>query len=225
MRRRSNRLAEKAERLSEDEEKVNRRMSAGGVLGLSAPADSKNLEDARALDAAAAAAARLDSYKTQHDKDDDIEEKEADSVSSARARARANLAKPSKDREMRRESVALRENLNDLMEDEDSHSEAGAAAAASASKKKKKKRRKKPNITQWYGVAKGKETGVWFTDFAGIKPLVHGVGTSLYEGFPTKGEAEDFVRDHHDHNEGAKQKSARKARESARKARESARAA
>ena len=62
MRRRSDRLREKAEGLRADEEKVNRRQSAGSVLGLNAPAESKNLEDAQALDAAAAAAATLDYY-------------------------------------------------------------------------------------------------------------------------------------------------------------------
>ena len=60
-------------------------------------------------------------------------------------------------------------------------------------------------------MAKGKETGVWYTNYAGIKHLVHGVRPSLYEGFPTEQEAKDFVRDHRDHHEGAKQKSARKA--------------
>ena len=48
MRRRSDRLREKAEGLRADEEKVNRRQSAGSVLGLNAPAESKNLEDAQA---------------------------------------------------------------------------------------------------------------------------------------------------------------------------------
>ena len=62
MRRRSDRLREKAEGLRADEEKVNRRQSAGSVLGLNAPAESKNLEHAQALDAAAAAAATLDYY-------------------------------------------------------------------------------------------------------------------------------------------------------------------
>ena len=78
MRRRSDRLREKAEGLRADEEKVNRRQSAGSVLGLNAPAESKNLEDAQALDAAAAAAATLDYYnKTQHDNGDDTEAKES----------------------------------------------------------------------------------------------------------------------------------------------------
>ena len=76
MRRRSDRLREKDEGLQADEEKVNRRQSAGSVLGLNAPAESKNLEDAQALDAAAAAAATLDYYnKTQHDNGDDTEGK------------------------------------------------------------------------------------------------------------------------------------------------------
>ena len=64
---------------------------------------------------------------------------------------------------------------------------------------------------QWYGVAKDKDTGVWFTNYNGIKHLVHGVKPSLYEGFPTEQEAKDFVRYHRDHHEGSKQKSARKA--------------
>ena len=55
MRRRSDRLREKDEGLQADEEMVNRRQSAGSFLGLNAPAESKNLEDAQALDAAAAA--------------------------------------------------------------------------------------------------------------------------------------------------------------------------
>ena len=136
-------------------------MSAGGVLGLNAPADSKNLEDAQALDAAAAAAATLDSYnKAQHDKGDDIEAKEGGSTGSARARARAMLSKPSTSREMRRESIALQKDLERLMAEEDADDEAGAAAVASAGKKKKKKRRKKANIMQWHGVAKGLKTGV-----------------------------------------------------------------
>ena len=200
-----------------DEEKVNRRMSAGGVLGLNAPADSKNLEDAQALDAAAAAAATLDSYnKSQHDKGDDIEAKEGGSTASARARARAKLSKPSRSKEMRRQSAALQSDLERLMAGEDSNSEAGAAEVASAAKKKKKKRKRKANAMQWYGVAKGNDTGVWYTNFKGIKHLVHGVKPSLYEGFETEAEAWDFVKNHRDHHEGAKQKSARKARESAR---------
>jgi len=49
-----------------------------------------------------------------------------------------------------------------------------------------------------------------------LERLVHGVKPSLYEGFQTEAEAKDFVAHHRDHHEGAKQKSARKAREWAR---------
>ena len=67
MRRRSDRLREKAEDLRADEEKVNRRQSAGSVLGMNAPVESKNLEDAQALDVTST----LDCYnKTQHEDSD-----------------------------------------------------------------------------------------------------------------------------------------------------------
>ena len=81
---RNKRLWGKAESLDLDEEKVDRRMSAGYVLGLNVPVDLKNLEDVQtSLDAAVAAAVTLDSYnKTQHDKNDDIEAKKEDSVAS-----------------------------------------------------------------------------------------------------------------------------------------------
>ena len=58
-----------------------------------------------------------------------------------------------------------------------------------------------------------------------IKPLVHGVKPSLHEGFPTEAEAWDFVENHRDHHEGAKQKSVRKARNAEWEAREAARRA
>ena len=167
------------------------------------------------MSAAEAVAATLDAYNEVGDVDDGNttdEAKSGDSVSSARARARKAFAVPSQAKGMRRKSDALQRDLERLMEDGGSSESAGAAEVVSAKKKKKKKKKKKANMLQWYGVAKGKETGVWYTNYAGIKHLVHGVRPSLYEGFPTEQEAKDFVRDHRDHHEGAKQKSARKAR-------------
>ena len=147
-------MREKAEGLRADEEKVNRRQSAGSVLGLNAPAESKNLEDAQALDAAAAAAATLDYYnKTQHDNGDDTEGKEDDELS-ARERSLRKIRRPSKSPATRRESLAMQKDLERLLGEGDSdhdagaaagtpankNKKAGAAAAASASKKKKKKK-------------------------------------------------------------------------------------
>ena len=56
-------------------------MSAGGVLGLNAPAGTPNLRTAQAVSAAEAAAATLDAYNAdRHDDDgntiDEIEEKD-----------------------------------------------------------------------------------------------------------------------------------------------------
>ena len=174
MQRRSKRLQEKAAGRSEDEEKTNRRMSAAGVMGLNAPANSKDLEHAQAMSAAEAAAARLDSYRKTRQVDDD-EAKEERNTANARVRALAALAKSSEDKELRRESVAMQQNLERMFAGEATPSEAGAAAAASASKKKKKKRKKKGNRVRWYGIAKGIEAGVKFSDFDGIKHLVLGV--------------------------------------------------
>ena len=83
----------------------------------------------------------------------------------------------------------------------------GNAEATPSKKKKKKKKKNKGEQPQWFGVAKGLKTGAWYDTYSAIKPLVHGVKPALYEGFPTEAEAWDFVENHRDHHEGAKQKS------------------
>ena len=103
MSRRSRRLLGKAATQDADEGKTDdRRMSAGGVLGLHAPAGTPNLRTAQAMSAAEAAAATLDSYNaSEHVEDentnDEIDEKEADE---ARADAIAVVTSPSDRREM-----------------------------------------------------------------------------------------------------------------------------
>lgn len=101
----------------------------------------------------------------------------------------------------------------------------GNVEATPSKKKKKMKKKKKGEQPQWYGVAKGLKTGAWYDTYSAIKPLVHGVKPALYEGFPTEVEAWDFVENHRDHHEGAKQKSARKAHNAEWEAREAAREA
>ena len=82
---------EKTESQDGDEEKIDRRIRTGDVLGLKAAADSKNPEDSHSLDVAVT----LDSYnKTYHDKDDDTEAKEVGD----KAIARAWLSTPSKNK-------------------------------------------------------------------------------------------------------------------------------
>ena len=67
MARRSRRLQARAEGPGSDEGKVeDRRLSAASVLGLEAPATTTDLEDAKAMATAEAAAATLDSYKNVH---------------------------------------------------------------------------------------------------------------------------------------------------------------
>ena len=190
-----------------------RRLSAGDVLGLHAPATTPNLRTVKAISAAEAAAATLDAYNAEGrvGGENTIDAKEDDRLSRARERAHTVFVVPSRTPESRRESIALQRDLENLMVEEVANEYVGAAEAASA-KKKKKKKKKKANMVQWYGVTKGLDTGWWYTNFAGIKHLVHGVKPSLYEGFPTEREAKDFVLHHRDHHEGAKQKSARKAR-------------
>ena len=58
-------------------------------------------------------------------------------------------------------------------------------------------------------MAKGTKLGV-FTDWNEVKQYVIGVQPSLYEGFDNRLQAEEFVRSHRDHHEGAKQKLRRK---------------
>ena len=103
----------------------------------------------------------------------------------------------------------------------------GAAEATTSNKKRKKKKKKKRkgDEPQWFGIAKGKWVGVKFCRFSEMKNLVIGVKPALYEAFPTKTLAEDFVKSHRDHHEGAKQKSARKARNAEWEAREAERKA
>ena len=63
--------------------------------------------------------------------------------------------------------------------------------------------------TKFYAVAKGEKCGV-FTDWLEVKKYVNGVRPSLYEAFDNRRQAEEFVRSHRDHHEGAKQKLLRK---------------
>ena len=71
MSRRSRRLQERNATQSEDDVEGrtgDRRLSAGGVLGLDAPAATPNLRTAQAMGAAEAAAATLDAYNAEgHD--------------------------------------------------------------------------------------------------------------------------------------------------------------
>ena len=118
MSRRSKRLQEKTTTRDADEGKTdNRRLSAGGVLGLHAPAMTPNLRTAQAMSAAEAAAATLDSYNaSEHiegeNTNDEIDEKNADE---ARADAIAAVIAPSEGREMRRRSIALMSQTAKLM--------------------------------------------------------------------------------------------------------------
>ena len=68
MQTRSKRLQQKAEGRSRDEEKTNRRMSAGDVLGLNVPADSKDLEHVQALSVVEAVAVKLDSCESKKER-------------------------------------------------------------------------------------------------------------------------------------------------------------
>ena len=71
-------------------------MSAGDVLGLYVPADSKNLESAQSISTAEAVVTKLNPYnKVTHDKVDTDEEKDEESVDSVRERVRVILNKPS----------------------------------------------------------------------------------------------------------------------------------
>ena len=104
MSRRSRRLLGKAATQDADEGKTDdRRMSAGGVLGLHAPAGTPNLRTAQqAMSAAEAAAATLDSYNaSEHVEDentnDEIDQKEVDA---ARTDAIAAVITPSDGCEM-----------------------------------------------------------------------------------------------------------------------------
>ena len=106
--------------------------------------------------------------------------------------------------DMRRRSIALMSQTAMLLA---SGKKGGNAEATPSKKKKKKKKKNKGEQPQWFGVAKGLKTGAWYDTYSAIKPLVHGVKPALYEGFPTEAEAWDFVENHRDHHEGAKQKS------------------
>ena len=103
MSRRSRRLKERTASQDADEGKTeDRRLSAGGVLGLHAPAGTPNLRTAQAVSAAEAAAETLDAYNAdRHDDDentiDEIDEKDD---GGANAEVRARLAAPSMGRDM-----------------------------------------------------------------------------------------------------------------------------
>ena len=58
-----------------------------------------------------------------------------------------------------------------------------------------------------------------------MKHLVYDVKPALYEAFPTEELAKDFVKNHRDHHERSKQKSARKTRNVEWEAREAERKA
>ena len=215
MSRRSKRLQEKGATQDADEGKTeNRRLSAGGVLGLDAPAGTPNLRTALAVSAAAAAAATLDAYNAEGQDDDgentNDEEKEG---GDARAEAIAEIIAPSDNPEMRRASMDLMyQTTASLMASGMKGKGAEAPKSNDKKKKKKKKKRKKGDEKQWYGIAKGLWVGHKYCRFSEMKHLVHGVKPALYEAFPTEALAKDFVANHRDHHEGAKQKSARKAR-------------
>ena len=91
-----------------------RRLSAGGVLGLDAPAATPNLRTAQAMGVAEAVAATLDAYNAEgHGGDvNTIDEK----VSNTVAEAMAALAAPSVGPVMRRESSALHTATANLMD-------------------------------------------------------------------------------------------------------------
>ena len=98
MSRRSKRLREKQDADADEGKREDRRLSAGGVLGLQAPTNTPNLRTAEAMSAAEAVAATLDAYNEVGDVDDGNttdEQKDDDSVSSARARARKEFSVPS----------------------------------------------------------------------------------------------------------------------------------
>ena len=103
MSRRSRRLQEKTVTQDANEgKKDDRRMIAGDVLGLHAPAGTPNLRTAQVISAAEAAAATLDSYNaSEHVEDEntneEIDEKEADE---ARVDVIVAVIAPSEGREM-----------------------------------------------------------------------------------------------------------------------------
>ena len=109
MSRRSKRLQEKEATQDADEGKTeDRRLSAGGVLGLDAPAGTPNLRTAQAVSAAAAAAATLDAYNAEgHDDDGENTNDEEKEEGDARAEAIAEVIAPSDKPKMRRASRDL----------------------------------------------------------------------------------------------------------------------
>ena len=103
MSRRSRRIQERGASKDADEGKTeNRRLSAGDVLGLHAPAGTPNLRTAQAVSAAEAAAATLYSYNADRRDDDEntIDEIDEKDDGSASAEAGARLAAPSMGRDM-----------------------------------------------------------------------------------------------------------------------------
>ena len=86
MSRRSRRLQRRATQDAEEGKTEDRRLSAGGVLGLDAPAGTPNLRTAQVMSAAEAAAATLDAYNAEEHVNDGntIDEKNEGSAGSAR---------------------------------------------------------------------------------------------------------------------------------------------
>ena len=119
-----------------------RRLSAGGVLGLDAPAATPNLRTAQAMGVAEAAAATLDAYNAEgHGGDvNTIDEKVGDPI----AEAMTVLAAPSVRPVMRRASAALHADTAGLLDS----GVKGEGAEATKPKKKKKKKKKKANQKQ-----------------------------------------------------------------------------
>ena len=179
MSRRSKRLAEKGTSRDDDEGKTeDRRLSAGGVMGLTAPAGTPNLRTAQVVSAAEDAAATLDVYNVRgHDDDentiDDIDEKEA---ADARSEEIANMFAPSMEPQLRRASVDLMyQTTATLMASGMKKSERAEASSSKKQKTKKKKKRKKSDEKMWYGIAKGLWVGHKYCRFSEMKHLVLGV--------------------------------------------------
>ena len=102
MSRRSRRLKERASQDADEGKTEDRRLSAGGVLGLHAPAGTPNLRTAQAVSAAEAAAATLDSYNADRRDDDEntIDEIDEKDDGGANAEVRVRLTAPSMGRDM-----------------------------------------------------------------------------------------------------------------------------
>ena len=88
MSRRSKRLKEKQQQDADEGKNEDRRLRAGGVLGMQAPANTPNLRTAEAISAAEAAAATLDAYNAgEHVNDGNTtdEQKDDDSMTACQA--------------------------------------------------------------------------------------------------------------------------------------------